>query len=339
MAVLLGAGCGAVATPEPGPPPQSEKPPEKKKERPSIVIGPPVPRVIEPYRIKPLDILEVSVLGENEMTKRTVVGPDGRLSYFVAHDVIASGRTFAEIRAVIREKLKEYFIDPQVSVIGMEFAGNTVSILGQVRRPGAFVIGSDTRLLDLIAMAGGIGVGGWYPSYAGTTQIPTEFADLDSAFVLRVGRFLDVDFRALLSGDEYLCARNNVILMANDTVYIPSAVSLENKVYVLGEVRNPRVIWYWKEITLLETIAECGGLPVGARYRSALVVRGSLKDPRVIKTDLDALRTGSARNFMLEPGDIVYVPKTALKNFNEIASLILPGIQAAEATDRIILRH
>ena len=133
--MLLAAGCGAVGLEELEPQPTEEPPP--RQEPPAIAVGPPVPHVIEPYRIKPLDVLEVSLLGEEDMTKRVVVAPDGRLSYFVASDIVAGERTFAELRAAIRERLKEYFVDPQVCVTGREFAGNTVSILGQVRKSAA----------------------------------------------------------------------------------------------------------------------------------------------------------------------------------------------------------
>ncbi len=337
VTILLAAGCGRVALEGPEPSPTEE--PTAREKRPAIAVGPPVPRVIEPYRIRPLDVLEVSVLGEEDMTKKVVVGPDGRFSYFVATDVVAGDRTFAELRSAIRQVLKEYFIDPRVCVTGIDFTGNTVSILGQVRRPGTYVVGSETRLLDVIAMSGGTEAIGWSSAYAGQRQLPAEFADLDASFVLRDGKFLGVDFRALFSRDEAACARNNVLLRANDTIYIPSALSLENKIFVLGEVSRPCVVRYGKEITLLEAIAECGGFRVGARYRQALVVRGSLKNPKVIPVDLDAIRTGSTLDARLEAGDIVYVPKTALKRFNEIAGLILPGMNVLESADTIYLRH
>ncbi len=335
--ILLSAGCGPAVFEEHVPPVVEETP--HRGGPPPVAVGPPVPRVIEPYRIKPLDEIEVAVFGEEDMTRKIVVGPDGRLSYFLAEDIVAAGRTFAELRAAIREKLKEYFIAPQVCITGLEFAGNTVSILGQVRKPGTYVVGSTTRLLDLIAMAGGMGGNAWYPTVAGSAQMPMEFADLEGAFVLRKRRFLDVEFKPIFNGDEAACARNNILLLANDTVYIPSTASLDNKVFVLGEVSRPRVVRFGKTITLLEAVAEAGGLRMGARYRRALVVRGSLKDPAVSTFDLNAVRTGSAADTKLEPGDIVYVPKTALKSVNEIASLILPGLNAIDTADIIISRH
>jgi len=169
--------------------------------------------------------------------------------------------------------------------------------------------------------------------------VPLELADLEGAFVLRKGKFVEADFRALFSGDEVACARSNVLLRANDTIYVPSAASIANKVFVLGEVARPSVVRFSKEIRLLEAIAECGGLSVGARYRKALVVRGSLKTPEVAVVDLDAVRTGASPGMKLEPGDIVYVPKTALKSFDDIVSLILPGLNAVNTADTIYLRH
>ena len=68
-------------------------------------------------------------------------------------------------------------------------------------------------------------------------------------------------------------------------------------------------------------------------------MRGSLKSPKVSAADLDAVRTGSSPDVKLKPGDIVYVPKTALKSFSEIVNLILPGLSAIDTADTVILRH
>jgi polysaccharide export outer membrane protein len=277
-----------------------------------------------PYRIRTGDVLTISILGEPEMTRTLPVGPDGRISYYVAHDVVAAGRTFSELRAELRERMLVHFKDPAVSVTGQEYTGNTVTLLGQLRSPGQYVVRADTRLLDVVAMAGGIARS---PYTLGTFNNVLELADLSRAFLLREDRFVDVDFEALFSDDQSSVVRNNVYVRAGDQIYIPSAVTLENKVFVLGEVASPRVVRYQRDISLMEAVAEAGGVTPAAWERRCFVVRGSLRSPTVLPVNIRHVATGAAPDVRLRSGDIVYLPKTALGKASEVTRQILPFFQ------------
>ncbi len=287
----------------------------------------------EPYQIRTGDVLTISVFGEPEMTQTFPVGPDGRISYYVANDITAAGLTFKELREEITEGLLEHFKDPRVSVVGNAYKGNTVYILGQVRRPGEYIIRSDTRLLDVVAMAGGIARS--VRSYAGRADV-IELADLSRAFLLRASAFVAVDFQALFSDSERKVAASNVPVRAGDRIYIPSASAQERKVLVLGEVTRPMVVRYQRSISLLEALAEAGDVKKTARDRNAFVVRGSLISPVVYRINIRSVSTGLAKNVILESGDIVYVPKTALAKASEIADQIYPLLRDVETADFIV---
>jgi polysaccharide export outer membrane protein len=284
-----------------------------------------------PYRIRTGDVLTISVLGESDMTQTTPVGPDGRISYYVAHSVLAAGRTFDELREELRERLRVHFKDPQLTVAGHEFKGNTASVLGFVAKPGQYVVRSDTRLLDLIALAGGVS----HARHAYGTYEGAELADLTRAFVLRDDEFLDVDFVRLFSDVQDEVADNNVPILAGDRVYIPSSSALENKVFVLGEVVRPRVFRFQRDVSLLEAVAEAGGVTTKAWERRAFVVRGSLTRPEVLPVNLRRVVVGRAPDVPLRSGDIVFVPKTALGKFDEVARQLLPFLQSVRETQAI----
>jgi polysaccharide export outer membrane protein len=248
--------------------------------------------------------------------------------------MIAAGRTFDELRNAISEKLLVHFKNPQVTVAGHEFKGNTASILGFVAKPGQYVVRSDTRLLDIVAMAGGIGQSRYHTgTYGGM-----ELADLDRAYLLRDDTFVDVSFSALFSKDNSAVAANNVPVFAGDRVHIPSSSALENKVFVLGEVARPRVFRFQRDVSLLEAIAEAGGLRSTAWERRAFVVRGSLKSPAVIPVDLRKLMVGVRPDVSLRSGDIVFVPKTALGKLEEVTRQLLPFLQGTTEVQNIIAR-
>ncbi len=294
-------------------------------ERSATDLGPAEPPPQGHYHIRSGDVLKIAVLGEPDMTDTVPVGPDGRISYFGAHDLMAAGRTFKELRTDIEERLRVYFREPQVSVTGEAYKGNTVAVLGQVRKPGEYVVRSDARLLDVIAMAGGISTKALWTS---GTQSIFELADLKRAYVLRGEEFLKVNFEALFSHNEAMVAHNNVYVLAGDRIHIPSSAAMENRVVVLGEVRRPRVVRFQRRITLLEAVAEAGGVKPSAWERKVFIVRGSLKEPHVMPVNLRAVATGRAPDVELRTGDVVFVPKTALGKIDEVTRQLLPFLQS-----------
>jgi hypothetical protein len=56
-------------------------------------------------------------------------------------------------------------------------------------------------------------------------------------------------------------------------------------------------------------------------------VRGSLVHPKVFKVSIDDIRAGRSQDFVLKPGDIVYVPRTDLDEWNDIVQKIKPTVE------------
>lgn len=302
-----------------------------------LEFGPAPPRTAEKYRIRTSDRLEIGVFGENDMTKEVKVGPDGRISYFLATEVMASGLTLAEIKVEIERRLQPYFKKPRVFASLVDSAGNFVSVTGIVKSPGIYSISNETRLVDVIAKARGIplaahGLGG---------IADVEVADLSQAFVLRGDKFLNVDFE-ILFGRKRAGARaiaiNNVLLQPNDRIFIPSAVSMDNKIFVVGAVRAPRVIRYSKEISFLEALVTAGDVPQGAWERKSFIIRGRMNKPRIIPVNTRLVRTGGIADIRLEAGDVIFVPKTPLAKTAEVIrqiDVIFSGITNAERASNV----
>ena len=335
--LLLLAGCagaGGLAELPLGPGAlfvEPEPTPEEPASPPGRLAPLPAPD-IERYRIRTGDVLTISVMGEPEMTRSLPVGPDGRISYYLANDVMVAGRTFEDLRLTLEEALRPHFKSPVVTVTGKEFKGNTVSILGMVSKPGEYVIRSDTRLIDLLAVAGGVSQRGFWTTQGWSYDLP----DLRRSFVMRGDKFVDVDFTDLLSDTETLVAQNNVYLRAGDRVYIPSTSSSENRIMVLGEVRNPKVVRFQREVSLMEAVAEAGGVKASAWERRSFVVRGSLREPTVIPVNLRDVAVGRAADLPLKSGDIVFVPKSALGKVEEITRQVLPLIQGTNYVENMV---
>ncbi|GMU21488.1 MAG: polysaccharide biosynthesis/export family protein [Bryobacteraceae bacterium] len=107
------------------------------------------------YRLGPEDVIEVFVWKEPELAATVVIRPDGRISLPLADELVASGKTTAELQQEITAKLSKYVNQPMVNVMVKQVNSLKISVLGEVRRPDVYKINNRVTLLDAIAMAGG----------------------------------------------------------------------------------------------------------------------------------------------------------------------------------------
>jgi polysaccharide export outer membrane protein len=108
-----------------------------------------------PYTIQPGDVLTVSVWKEKELQSDVLVRPDGGLSFPLAGDIQATGRTVDDVRQLIEKGLKRYVPDPAVSVALKQIGGNFIYVIGKVNRPGQFPFSKPVDVMQALALAGG----------------------------------------------------------------------------------------------------------------------------------------------------------------------------------------
>ncbi len=82
--------------------------------------------------------------------------PDGGFSFPLVGEVQAAGRTAAEIRSEVTERLRKAINDPVVTVSVLKVAGYKVYVIGRVNKPGEFVAGRYIDVLQALSMAGGL---------------------------------------------------------------------------------------------------------------------------------------------------------------------------------------
>jgi len=111
------------------------------------------------YIIGPGDSVGVYVFRNPELSTGAVVRPDGRMSLPLVPDIIASGKTPAELAKDLEARLKEYVKEPMVSVIVNGFAGppsRSIRVLGEAVNPISIPYRDQMTLLDLMIATGGI---------------------------------------------------------------------------------------------------------------------------------------------------------------------------------------
>jgi polysaccharide biosynthesis/export protein len=290
------------------------------------------------FTLGPGDSVEIEVAGAPNSRALTLVGPDGKIYYYLLSGLDVWGLTLKQTRDLLERELAKYLTNPQVTLTLRAVGSKHVWLLGKLNRPGIYPLAGPTTLLESLAAAGGMA--------KSTSQVNSEeLADLRHSFVVRQGQSLPVDFKRLLEEGD---TSQNIYLQPDDFVFVPSILAQE--VYVLGAVKVPRILPYTERLTLVSAIANAvgmdryewvnaGGGDPGPFTKDAYlshvaIVRGSLSTPQVAVVDYNAIVKGRARDVRLEPGDIVFVPNspyTTLKRyFNIILNTFVSTVAANE---------
>jgi polysaccharide biosynthesis/export protein len=114
--------------------------------------------VEEDYRIGSQDLLEVQVLGLQDLRRDVRVNARGMIGLPLIGTIRVAGLTAGEAEALIGGLYrKDYLQNPDVSVFVKEYTRQRVTVDGAVVKPGIYQLKGPTTLLQAIALAGGQG--------------------------------------------------------------------------------------------------------------------------------------------------------------------------------------
>lgn len=278
----------------------------------------------EAFTLGPGDRLDIELVGDVSTRSRVVVGPDGKIYFYLLPGLDVWGLTLPETQTLISKELQRYVRQKQpVSLTLRNVESKRIWLLGRLGTPGVYPITGPTTLLEGISLAGGPLSASSFASLASASGVglkgaTDEAADLSRSFVIRQGRLLAVDFNRLLREGDL---SQNIYLQPDDFVYLPSAAAQE--VHVLGAVTQPRTVNFVNQLTLVQAVANAGGTIKDAYLSHVAIVRGSLAKPQIAVIDYQAVVRGRTPDVQLEPHDIVYVPYTPYRTLKRYADLIL----------------
>jgi polysaccharide export outer membrane protein len=164
-------------------------------------------QAVPTYTLNAGDTLDIAVWKEEDLTKKDViVRPDGMFSYPLAGEINAVGHTVAQVEEQISSRLKKYIPEPVVSVSVKNLDGCRVYVIGQVSKPGSFVMNPRFSVLQALSLAGGL----------------TPFAAANDIIVLRgngnAQNILPFHYGEVTKGRSL---NQNVLLEAGDVVVVP----------------------------------------------------------------------------------------------------------------------
>jgi polysaccharide biosynthesis/export protein len=234
------------------------------------------------YRLGAGDAVRISVYQSPDLTLEARISEAGVVSYPLLGSVKIGGLSVSAAEKLIADGLRNgnFVKAPQVSVLVTQVRGNQASVLGQVNRPGRFPIEApDLRLSDLLAIAGGIAVGG-----ADTVVL------VGTRGGQRIRKEIELSnlFRSASADDDML-------VLNGDVVYVERAPI----VYIYGEVQRPGPMRLERGLTVMQALATGGGLSLRGTERGLRLHRkGADGKLQVLQPAMDDV---------LRDGDVVYV--------------------------------
>lgn len=170
-----------------------------------IVVG-------ENYVLKPSDVVSVEVYQEQDLNKSVRIEGDGSVALALIGKVKVAGMTVAEAQSLITDLYnRDYLVDPQVSVLVVQFSPKVVHILGSVNSPGVVQIPPDRNLTLTEAIAGVRGVS----RMGNPKSIIIKRVDEDGR-----ARQMEVNFSRIVTDPNV----KDVILEEGDTIWVPERI-------------------------------------------------------------------------------------------------------------------
>lgn len=164
------------------------------------------------YIIGPENAIQIDVYyGKNEKISQKVrVSSTGVVNFPLIGQVEAAGLTVTGLQDKLRVMLeKDYLVNPQVTAFIEEYS--TVTIMGEVRKPGAYPIKGRLTVLELISLAEGF----------------TKIAAPNKVKVIRVnaaGVREEMPVRAYDIMNKDQADKENVVLRSGDIIVVPESI-------------------------------------------------------------------------------------------------------------------
>ena len=113
-------------------------------------------RIQRTFVLGPFDEIKVNVFGAAELAREGMIDSSGYFSMPLLGQVVAAGKTPAQLEQSIAESLRGRFLrDPEVTVSVTKLQSRTVTVDGAVGLPGVYPVIGDTTLQQVVAQARG----------------------------------------------------------------------------------------------------------------------------------------------------------------------------------------
>jgi polysaccharide export outer membrane protein len=263
------------------------------------------------------DLLHLQVYDTPEMEQHARVTDSGTIPFSFLGTVSVSGLTPAQAAEQIEHRLVAagVMLHPEVTVRVEVYATQNASVMGQVQKPGSYEIDTGRKVVEVLAMAGGL------------TDVADRHITIQrfGAAQQKIDYYYSNSARSALSDDP--------MVYPGDTVVVPKAAV----VYVLGDVSKPGgypISTNNSTMTVLQAIALAGYANHTAALGKSRLVRATPAGVVEIDLEVNAMEKGKKPDVALLADDVVYIPFSFMRNIGINGQGIL-----ASATSAAIYIH
>ena len=267
---------------------------------------------VKKYLLGPGDVLDLRVYNEPQFNGPLVVDDEGNIAIpFIEAPISAQCRSDREIKIDVVKALSRYLNKPQVSLRLTEAKSRPPAIVyGAVRSPQRVQMQRRVRLLDLLAVSGGVNdaAGGDVQIFHTEPVMCPEAEDL-AAVPMETYKPTDptdigydlFNLRELREGKP----EANPVIRPGDIVIVQEA----QPVYIMGAVRAPQGLYLKEGMQLKQAVAMVGGLTREAKASEVVIWRkqkGHSERKKLI-VNYNDIKKEKSKDIDLQPYDIVEV--------------------------------
>ena len=236
----------------------------------------------------------------------------GNISLPMVGRLHATGLTAEELEVQIKNRLKKYLQEPDVTVSITEFKSQPISIFGAVQKPGVHQLQGRKNLFEVLSLAEGLRIDAGY-SVKITRRLEWGRIPLPGATDDPTGHYsvASINIKSIMNATN---PAENIIIKPEDVISVPKA----DLVYVIGTVHKSGgfVLGEHETISALQALALAEGLDRAAAPEKAKILRASQTSANrtEIPVDIKKILAGTSEDIALKADDILFIPASAAKN-------------------------
>lgn len=239
------------------------------------------------YVLGPGDSIVVQLYGKENVALPLTINREGQIQFPAIGPVTIAGMTFTEAQQLIDTVVTERKVGVKASTTMSELRTIRVFVLGEVKQPGSFTVGSLATMTNAIFASGGI----------------TSVGSLRKVQLKRAGKLItELDlYSLLLSGNTAHDSR----LLPGDVIFVPP---VGTTVEVSGSINRPARYELSKNSQLTSLIKMAGGLSNTSHASHIKVTRiNKLGERSLFNVDYN---TQKGKAFKLRNGDQISIGGT-----------------------------
>ncbi len=261
------------------------------------------------YLLGPGDFVSINVEFLPEISKTYVISDTGSITFPTLLPALkVQSLTVEQLQSLLLKVLTEYMYEPRVTVSIAEYHSHRILLLGPFQNPGNYILRKErSLLLDILTEAGGL----------------REIKEGDELIILRslsssnpengnkgspdTMQSIRINLQKLLRDGDLT---QNVMIQADDVIYVSSFFIAEQYVYLSGGGRRGAgAIPYEKGLTAFKALMRAGVTPDDPQMLDLIIIRGQSEGGKFITTQLkfDPKSPGMG-DVVLKPEDIVILP-------------------------------